>query len=407
MPKSGNFNLKELLSQRSLQKEGQQDKERQEEELESVTVDVYDLIPSEDNFYSTEHIEDLKQSIRVFGVLQPLLVKTEGGKYIVRAGHCRRQVCMELVEEGEEWARRVPCVIKQQPEEAEPKTGIEKILDKLTLIAANKFREKTEWEKMEETLQQEELISELKKETDLPGRVRSMLADFSGVKEAQIGRYKAIKNNLCPELMEEFKADNIGMTIIYETSGLSSEYQKEAFEIFRENGILTGADVKALKAREEKEKQIPGQIKWPEETEAEERKGAIEEQHKVTAEVEQQAAIEEEPEQEEEEEEPEKESEEEEPVQPETAPLHGFMNESEQEETRPEAPQVVYVRQEAQKQHGCGFCHLEHHREISTQQGNFLLAYEPETKLIQILSKETGSIETIIFHKCPMCGRDL
>lgn len=401
MPKKSNFNLKELLSQRSLQQDGQQDKEQREEELESVTVDVYDLIPSKDNFYSTEHIEDLKQSVRVFGVLQPLLVKPKGGKYIVRAGHCRRLVCMELVNEGEEWARRVPCVIKQQPEKAEPKTGIEKILDKLTLIAANKFREKTEWEKMEETLQQEELISELKKETDLPGRVRSMLADFSGVKEAQIGRYKAIKNNLCPELMEEFKADRIGMTIVYEASGLSPEYQKEAFELFKENGILTGPDVKALKAQEEKEKQIQGQIRWPEETEAEGQQGDIEEQHKAMAR--QQAETEDEPKQEEK---PEWELEKEEPEQTETNPLHDFMNEPEPE-IRPETPQVVYVQQEALKQHGCGFCHPEHHREISTQQGNFLLAYEPKTKLVQILNKDSGEVETIIFHKCPMCGRDL
>lgn len=397
MPKNSNFNLKELLSQRSLQQEGQ--KEQQEEGLESLTVDVFDLIPSEENFYNTEKIEELKQLIKAFGVLQPLLIKPEGNKYKVIAGHCRRLACMELVEEGKEQYRQVPCVKRTGIEEAtNTEDSISKILNKLMLIAANKFREKTEWEKMEEVLQQEELVSELKKESNLPGRVRAMLSEITGVKEAQIGRYKAINNNLCPELMEEFKADRIGMTIIYEASGLSAEYQKEAVELFRENGILTGPDVKALKAQEEKETQIPGQMKWTDnETEQQEAKGEGEGQQAgdpldncmnppEEPENESQEDLEEETEEEDNAEEPEA-------VTP--------------AEDKQEPEKIVYVQQEATKQHGCGFCHPEHHREISSQQGNFLFAYDPETKLVQILSKETGSVETIIFHKCPMCGREI
>lgn len=397
MRKSSNFNLKELLSQRSLQQEERQ--EQREEGLEGLTVDVFDLIPSEENFYHTEKIEELKQLIKAFGVLQPLLIKPEGDKYKIIAGHCRRLACMELVAEGKEQYRQVPCVKRTGVEEAtNTEDGISKILNKLMLIAANKFREKTEWEKMEEVLQQEELVSELKKESNLPGRVRAMLSEITGVKEAQIGRYKAIKNNLCPELMEEFKADRIGMTIVYEASGLSADYQQMAFELFRENGILTGPDVKELKAQEEKEKQVPGQIKWPdnqtEQQEAqEESKG-----QQVEDPLDNCMNPPEEPGNERQEDLEEETAEEESAEEPE---------EITPEETKQEPAKIVYVQQEAPKQHGCGFCHPEHHREISSQQGNFLLAYDPETKLVQILSKETGSVETIIFHKCPMCGREL
>lgn len=396
MAKSG-FNLKELLSERSLQKQGER---QQEEELENIMVDVHDLIPSKDNFYSMD-VSDLKPLIRAFGVLQPLLIKPEGEKYRIQAGHRRHKACMELVEEGEEWLKRIPCVIKPDPESVERQKRLEIILDQMLLIAANKFREKTEWEKMEEALQQEELIAELKKEGNLPGRTRSMLAEYTGLKEAQLGRYKAIKNNLCQELMEEFKADHIGNTIAYEASGLSPEYQQMAFELFLENGILTGPDVKGLKAQEEKEKQIPGQIKWPDNEPEEE---APEDREESTG---QQAGDPlsgcmnppEDPESEdqEEEEETEEGQQAEDPEDNKTTPA----------EDKQEPAKIVYVQQEAPKQHGCGFCHPEHHREISSQQGNFLLAYDPETKLVQILSKETGSVETIIFHKCPMCGREL
>ena len=69
---------------------------------------------------------------------------------------------------------------------------------------ANSFRDKSDWEKMEEALQQEALIEELRKIIKVTGRTRTILRDMTGgkLKEAQLGRYKNIKNNLCPELME-------------------------------------------------------------------------------------------------------------------------------------------------------------------------------------------------------------
>ena len=43
---------------------------QQAENMEQLTLDVYDLIPSKENFYSTENIDDLKQSISLVGILQ-------------------------------------------------------------------------------------------------------------------------------------------------------------------------------------------------------------------------------------------------------------------------------------------------------------------------------------------------
>ena len=73
-----------------------------------------------------------------------------------------------------------------------------------------------------------------------------------------------------------------------------------------------------------------------------------------------------------------------------------------------EPPQVVYVeRQVTEKPHGCAFCHPIHHREISTMEGTYLLAYEPEGHKVQVLDQGTGCVEAIVFHYCPMCGRKL
>lgn len=254
---TGKFNLTQLLNQRSkevqvtaLEEEQQEAKEIQEaqEKGEIVMMDVYNLIPSKDNFY---HVDDgLKQSIELVGVLQPLLIKKpENGKCLVIAGHNRRLASITLVEEGKEEYRYVPCVYKK-----------ENIRDRTALIMANRFREKTDWEKMNEAIEAEELAKELKEEHKLKGKTREILAELTGITEAQLGRYHAIYNNLHPLLMEEFKENRINVSVANEVCGLAEEWQQQAAEIFMENGILTLPDVKELKKQEEAAGQITGQM---------------------------------------------------------------------------------------------------------------------------------------------------
>lgn len=195
----------------------------------------------------------MKQSIELLGVLQPLLVtdEEEDGKRRIIAGHRRRLAVMQLVDEGKERFRRVPILIK-------PKKNA--ILDRLALIMANRFREKTDWERMTEALETEKLVLELKESMNIPGRTRDLLAEIIETSPAQVGRYKAIYNNIIPELMAEFKANRIVVSVIYEASGLPEDYQKQAAEVFRENEVLTLSDIKQLKKNYEAAQQIPGQM---------------------------------------------------------------------------------------------------------------------------------------------------
>lgn len=271
------FNLTELLNQRSKEAGEQQKTEQQQaaagaevvtsEEGVSSTADIYDLIPSKGNFYSVEDVQDLKQSIELLGVLQPLLVtdEEEDGKRRIIAGHRRRLAVMQLVDEGKERFRRVPILIK-------PKKNA--ILDRLALIMANRFREKTDWERMTEALETEKLVLELKESMNIPGRTRDLLAEIIETSPAQVGRYKAIYNNIIPELMAEFKANRIVVSVIYEASGLPEDYQKQAAETFRENEVLTLSDIKQLKKNWEASQQIPGQMDISQMEEKQEAAGA-------------------------------------------------------------------------------------------------------------------------------------
>ena len=212
------FNLTELLSQRSkdIAPQRQQDTAKLQKDdtinRENTMVDIYDLIPSKDNFYSVEDVQDLKQSIELLGILQPLLVTNEeNGSRRILAGHRRRLAVLQLVEEGKEHFRYVPIMVKPTKNA---------ILDRLALIMANRFREKTDWEKMTESIETEKLVQELKGQMDIPGRTRDLLAEIMETSPAQLGRYKAIYHNLIAELMTEFKAGKIGVSVFYSVCGL-------------------------------------------------------------------------------------------------------------------------------------------------------------------------------------------
>lgn len=251
-----NFTLTNLLSQRSMEQAkagGAKEARRQEGQQEAgeneiVMVDVEDLVPSKDNFYHVD--SDLKRSIELVGVLQPLLVnKPENGKYKVIAGHRRRLAAMELVKEGKESFRFMPCVFKK-----------EDVMDRLAIIMANRFREKTDWEKMTEAVEAEELAKELKKEYRIEGRTREILSEITGVAEAQLGRYKAIYNNLLPQLMEEFRAGNIVISVAVELSGMEEDMQRKAAYILMDGGTISLPDVKEMKKQAEEQKNIPVQM---------------------------------------------------------------------------------------------------------------------------------------------------
>ena len=380
------FDLHQLLNERSKAAAVERENEpRTADGMEQLTLDVYDLIPSQENFYSTQYINDLKQSIAIVGLLQPLLVERDGDKFRVVAGHRRRLACMALVEDGLEQFRRVPCVTRAAEEEGTVKT----ILDRLALIFANGFREKSDWEKMEETLRTEALIAELRKEVEVEGRTRWITAEFTGITEAQIGRYKSIKNNLCPELMQAFKAKRLGVSTAYELSGLSVDYQNRAADTLEEVGVLSINDAKALKQEEEAGKPLEGQMEF--DTAAEEdvqtAQGAAQDVPEAAGGTDTTTAAE---------------GAQEAPETAKDAP----QEEQQGKQQQPEPEKPAYVERE-QRGRGCAWCNPDYHREQATAEGRFLLAYEPEEKLAMVLDKETGAVEHIIFQHCPFCGRKL
>lgn len=217
------FDLKGLLNDRSVP-------DRQQDQ-KIVYRNPKDLIPSEENFYNTEKLERLKQSIKLLGILQPLLIENRDGKDYVIAGHCRRKCCIDLITEGNEKFSRIPCIYKTSSELEQDAGQEDDIVRQIMIIQANCYRDKSDWEKMTETLKMEELVKELREKTPMEGKTRDILKDLIGTSNGQLGRYHAISTNLCGQLMSEFAEDKIKISVAYEVSKLNKEYQKQCNDV--------------------------------------------------------------------------------------------------------------------------------------------------------------------------------
>lgn len=256
------FNLNQILNDasRAAAKGGEPTPRPTESRMEKISV--YDLVPSEDNFYSIREIEELKAAIEIAGkVLQNLVVvPLDGGKYKVIAGHRRRLASISLVEEGKPQYEFVPCDVEPNEEAAED----QEVRDGLMLIVTNSQREKTAWDKIEEVRYLREVLEKARTKPRFVALLQQIVAQTFGGAEVQadgtrdfiakvlhtsttqIGRYDAIIRNLCPDFKAELKEDRINVSTAYELSGLAAEEQQAAFAEYQRTGEIS---IKAARER--------------------------------------------------------------------------------------------------------------------------------------------------------------
>lgn len=252
------FSALDMLSKRSLP-------ERKEKQA-IIYKDPRELVPTQENFYTTKNISKLKASIKITGYLmQPILIENVDGEDKILAGHRRRLCCIELIEEGDTRFEKVPCVYAAEINVSEDKEltpeqreAITPFLRQFKVIQANNYRDKNDWERMQEALEMEKIVKGLKEKVGITGTVRENLKELLGVSNAQFGRYKNISNHLSEELMEEFQDGEINISVADAAASLEPELQKLAYEMYMKNKILTLPDIQLLKDQQALNADIPG-----------------------------------------------------------------------------------------------------------------------------------------------------
>lgn len=257
-------------------------------------ISIKKIYPNENNFYSITGIEELAQKILASGLMENLAVvyaPCDKGEYRIIAGEKRWRALSLLVERGHEEFEIVTCQIKQPASEQE---------ERIQLIVANGYRDKTVMDILEEERQLKECLTQMQQEGltlggyDLnSGRLRDVIAQMLNTSGTKVAQIESINSRLIPEFTEELKEGRLTFSAAYEISGMSAEGQQEMLEKYKETGSLSWKDVKeakdAQKAAKEAE-QLEGQMKNPEDYEEPDEEEEVEEESEEGAEEDEDAA---------------------------------------------------------------------------------------------------------------------
>ena len=236
------FNMMELLNNNSNEVVN---KENNIKKFNITQIHINDLVPSANNFYSIEEIEELKNTIELLGLQQNLVVKKiEGGMYKIIAGHRRYYSMLRLYQEGNKNFKYVPCKVEEDDE----------LKNELRLIITNSTtRDLTDWEKIHQARRLKELLTEYKEREKIPGRVRDIVADILNVSATQIAR---MESNLIDDFKEEMKEDKVKISVAYELSKLPEEKQKEVYKEHEDKRNITIKDIKKKSELEDEKEEI-------------------------------------------------------------------------------------------------------------------------------------------------------
>ncbi len=225
------FNLAELM--------GEAVSKSDTGEMQVEQIPLTEIEENENNSYAQTGIDELAESIKVIGLQQPLVVrrKTESG-YLLLAGH-RRRNALALLDR-----KTAPCIVLD--------ADLDPSLQVLILHWTNTMARGGGGLTAEYTGQAAKEIEAALKDlqargvVELPGKLRSYVAEVLKTSESQIARAKAINNGLTEAWQGDFKCHRINDSAAYELSQCDPELQRKLHGAYQ--GKMYNLDAKKIKA---------------------------------------------------------------------------------------------------------------------------------------------------------------
>lgn len=213
------FNLAELM--------GEAVSKSDTGEMRVEQIPLAEIEENENNSYAQNDIDELAESIKVIGLQQPLVVrrKAEGG-YLLLAGH-RRRNALALLDR-----KTAPCIVLD--------ADLDESLQVLILHWTNTMARGGGGLTAEYTGQAAKEIEAALKDlqargvVELPGKLRSYVAEVLKTSEAQIARAKAIDNGLTKAWRGDFKCHRINDSAAYELSQCDADLQRELHGAYKD-----------------------------------------------------------------------------------------------------------------------------------------------------------------------------
>lgn len=110
------------------------------EKTNILKIDIDDIHPNELNIMSTEDIDELAESIKKDGLINPLKVyKNNDGSYELLGGHRRWLAIKKIVDEDDDFDPEVNCIVLSRPDD--------KLREQMQIIQDNAQRDMTSEDK--------------------------------------------------------------------------------------------------------------------------------------------------------------------------------------------------------------------------------------------------------------------
>ena len=155
------------------------------------------------------------------------------------SGHRRNLANIRNLERGHKEYQRVRYLYKD----------MSPAMLELSLVVGNAYnRELTAWEKTQQAQKLREALIRARDEEglEIPGKLRDVIAGIMKESSSGIARMDSIHKNAGPEVQEEFRKGNLGISAAYEAAKLPPEEQKE---IARQAALEGGMKAKEVAER--------------------------------------------------------------------------------------------------------------------------------------------------------------
>ena len=214
--------------------------------------------PSGKNKYhiTDEKIQELKQSIRICGLLQPLECKrVADDDFVILGGETRYHALRELNEEGA-WGDSFPAIIKDPNDIDLPLA--EESKEMFAIMEPNaQSRKYTDMDKLNEIDEYEKIFTELKNNgcfeyegQQIKGRRnRELIAEKMGIKERNVAKGIKINKVAVPELKEAIEEGKININIAEKVASLPEEEQRELIQDTSAKEKIEASDVQTYKKK--------------------------------------------------------------------------------------------------------------------------------------------------------------
>lgn len=178
-----------------------------------------------ENRYSKQDLDDLVESVKLNGIIQPLVVRSlENDQYEIILGHHRRDAALLSGLET------VPCIIKDMDDDTAELLFMDSNLQ-------HGFEKMLHSEKAELIYRRNEALKRQGRRTDLnlEENQKNVNEEFH-LSRSSIQRYLRIYQ-LSDKLKEELDQGNIGVKVAVDLSFISHDYQEFIADYIRENNL--------------------------------------------------------------------------------------------------------------------------------------------------------------------------